>query len=87
MEIFIEIVGILVEMFTFSAEEKSAPRKIRLIGFVIIFILMGILFYLAYVVRNDTFTMSFFVILGAIMAITLLRSVSDIVRLIRNEEI
>jgi cation transport ATPase len=87
MEILIEIVGMLVEMFTFSAEEKNAPRKIRLIGFVIIFFLMGILFYLAYVVRNDTFTMSFFVILGTIMAITLMRSYSDIVQLIRNEEI
>ncbi|PKM64218.1 MAG: hypothetical protein CVU96_03990 [Firmicutes bacterium HGW-Firmicutes-20] len=87
MEILIEIIGMFIEMFTFSAEDKSKPRKIRLIGFVIIFILMGTLYYLAYVVRNNTFTMSFFVILGTIMAITLLRSYSDIVRLIRNEEI
>ncbi len=86
MEILVEIIGTLVEMFAFSAEDKDRPRKIRLIGFFIIFVLMGILFFLAYVIRQDTFTMSFFIILGSIMAITLLRSFSDIVRMIRNEE-
>ncbi len=86
MEIFIEIVGMMIETFAFSAEDKNQPRKVRLIGFSIIFILMGLFFFLAYILRYNTFMMSFLIILGLIMALTLLNSLADIIRLIRNEE-
>jgi hypothetical protein len=87
MEIFLEILEIVFEVIFFTADNYEASRWKRLVAYSIIFSLMSVLFFLAYIVRAEVLTMGLFIILGCIMAFTLVKSFPEIRRLIRNEEV
>lgn len=87
MEIFVEILEIVFEAIFHTADNYEASRWKRLVAYAFIFIMMSVLFYLSYVVRTEEITKWFFILLGVIMAITLIKSFPEIRRLIRNEEV
>jgi uncharacterized membrane protein len=87
MEIFLEILEIVFEAIFNTADNYEASRWKRLVAYILIFIMMAVLFYLSYVVRTEEITKWFFILLGVIMAVTLIKSFPEIRRLIRNEEV
>ena len=86
MEIFLEILEAVFEMIFLTADNCEASRWKRLVAYSIIFSLMSILFFLAYIMRTEAMKMSLFITLGCIMAFTLVKSFPVIRMLIRDEE-
>lgn len=87
MEIFLEILETVFEMIFLTADNYEASRWKRLVAYSIIFLLMSVLFFLAYIVRTEVLKMGLFITLGCIMAFTLVKSFPEIRRLIRHEEV
>lgn len=87
MEVLLEILEIVFEAIFRTADNYEASRWKRLVAYAIIFTFMSVLFYLSYVVRTEEMTKWFFIVLGIIMAATLIKSFPEIRRLIRDEEV
>ena len=87
MEIILDILEAIFEMIFLTSDNMEASRWKRLVAYSIIFLLMSVLFFLAFIVRTEAMTMWLFITLGSIMAFTLVKSFPEIRRLIRNEEV
>ena len=87
MEILLEILEIVLEVIFHIADNYEASRWKRLVAYTIVFTVICVLFYLSYMFRAEEITKWFFIVLGIIMAVTLIKSFPEIRRLIRNEEV
>jgi hypothetical protein len=86
MDALIELLGMILEIIFHAVKSNQTNRSIKLIAYTIVFIVMCLVGYLAFVVRDDVITMWFFILMSGFLAVTLLRSLPEIRQLIRNKE-
>lgn len=86
MDALVELLGIILETIFHAVKSNQTNRSIKLIAYAIIFIVMCLVMYLSFVVRDDVFTMWFLILMSGFLAVTLLRALPEIRKLIRNEE-
>ena len=86
MDALIELLGMILEIIFHAVKSNQTNRTIKLIAYTIVFIVMCLVGYLAFVVRDDVITMWFLILMSGFLAVTLLRSLPEIRQLIRNKE-
>lgn len=86
MDALVELLGIVLETIFHALKSNQTNRSIKLIAYAIIFMVMCLVGYLSFVVRDDVITMWFLILMSGFLAVTLLRALPEIRKLIRNEE-
>lgn len=85
MDALVEFLAMVLDIIFHAVKSNQTNRSIKLIAYAIIFIVMCLVMYLSFVVRNDIVTMWFFILLSGFLAVTLLRALPNIRQLIRNK--
>jgi hypothetical protein len=86
MDALVEFLAVILEIIFHAVKSNQTNRTIKLIAYAIIFIVMCLAVYLSFVVRDDVITLGFFILLSGFLAVTLLRALPSIRRLITDKE-
>lgn len=86
MDALVEFLAMVLDIIFHAVKSNQTNRSIKLIAYAIIFMVMCLVGYLSFVVRDDVVTLWFLVLLSGFLAVTLLRALPEIRKLIRNEE-
>jgi hypothetical protein len=86
MDALVEFLAVILEIIFHAVKSNQTNRSIKLIAYAIIFIVMCLAGYLSFVVRDDVITLGFFILLSGFLAVTLLRALPNIRRLITDKE-
>jgi hypothetical protein len=86
MDALVEFLAVILEIIFHAVKSNQTNRSIKLIAYAIIFIVMCLAGYLSFVVRDDVITLGFFILLSGFLAVTLLRALPSIRRLITDKE-
>jgi hypothetical protein len=86
MDALVEFLAVILEIIFHAVKSNQTNRTIKLIAYAIIFIVMCLAVYLSFVVRDDVITLGFFILLSGFLAVTLLRALPNIRRLITDKE-
>jgi hypothetical protein len=86
MDALVEFLAVILEIIFHAVKSNQTNRTIKLIAYAIIFIVMCLAGYLSFVVRDDVITLGFFILLSGFLAVTLLRALPSIRRLITDKE-
>jgi hypothetical protein len=86
MDALVEFLAVILEIIFHAVKSNQTNRSIKLIAYAIIFIVMCLAVYLSFVVRDDVITLGFFILLSGFLAVTLLRALPSIRRLITDKE-
>jgi fatty acid desaturase len=86
MDALVEFLAVILDIIFHAVKSNQTNRSIKLIAYAIIFVVMCLAGYLSFVVRDDVITLGFFILLSGFLAVTLLRALPSIRRLITDKE-
>lgn len=87
MDALVDFLSMVLDIVFHAVKSNQTNRSIKLIAYAIVFIVMCLVVYLSFVVRDDVITLGFFILLSGFLAVTLLRSLPKIRQLITDKEV
>lgn len=87
MDALVDFLSMILDIVFHAVKSNQTNRSIKLIAYAIVFIVMCLVGYLSFVVRDDVITLGFFILLSGFLAVTLLRSLPKIRQLITDKEV
>ncbi|MDO9591936.1 MAG: hypothetical protein Q7I98_01945, partial [Erysipelotrichaceae bacterium] len=70
MDALVDFLSMVLDIVFHAVKSNQTNRSIKLIAYAIVFIVMCLVVYLSFVVRDDVITLGFFILLSGFLAVT-----------------